>query len=343
MSEKLPAKQKPMASITKWASADGEFRRQVSSFRNFIAKNSVFEPQSDRYALYISLACPWAHRTLIMLKLKGLESIIQVSTVHWEMKELGWRFGTDDDEFPGVTVDKVNNFKYIRELYFKADPQYNARFTVPFIWDKEKETIVNNESSEILRMLSTCFNDFIKDKDQRELNLYPTELQADIDSINEWVYDSINNGVYKSGFATSQKAYDENVVKLFEGLNRMEKHLSRSDGPYVLGKTLTEADVRLFTTIIRFDCTYVQHFKCDLGTIRHNYPHLNRWMRSLYFTNDAFRTSTDFDHVRFHYTRSHPQINPTGITPRGPQPRIEPFDPSEWNKKLPVGYVETKL
>lgn len=218
------------------------------------------------------------------------------------MLENGWRFLEDGESCSGTTKDNLYGSKYLKDLYFKADKEYDARYTVPIIWDSKKETVVSNESSEIIRFLYTAFDELIDEK-YRGLTYYPKDLQKDIDSINEWVYESINNGVYKTGFATTQEAYEKNLVPLFDSLNRVETMLSKG-GPYLLGDKLTEADIRLYPTIARFDPVYVQHFKCDLGTIRHNYPHINKWLKNLYWNNDAFKNTTDFEHIKKHYTKS---------------------------------------
>ncbi|GAA6059254.1 hypothetical protein JCM10212_006647 [Sporobolomyces blumeae] len=327
--------------ITSWASKDGEFRRQQSTFRDAIEPNGQFPPEKGRYVLYVSLACPWAHRALIVRKLKGLEAFFDVSIVHPHMGALGWSFYPpirgDDGEYPAtkgevgkddgvkdVVRDPLYDAKFIRELYFKANPDYDARFTVPVVWDKKTETIVNNESSEIIRFMNTAFNDVIEDK-YAKIDLYPEDkaVRAEIDSQNDWVYNTVNNGVYKSGFATTQQAYENNVKPLFESLDRLEKILVDSDKKFIAGDELTEADVRLYTTLIRFDTVYVSHFKTNLGTIRHNYPKLNEWMKNLYWNYPAFKETTNFEHIKMHYYTSHPQINPTRIVPVGPLPAIE--------------------
>jgi len=191
-------------------------------------------------------------------------------------------------------------------------------------WDKKLGTIVNNESSEIIRFMYTEFDDLVDEK-YKGLNYYPEKYRDKIDELNEWIYDKINNGVYKSGFATTQEAYEKNVIPLFEALDKVEDILSKSDGPYVLGKDLTDVDIRLFPTIIRFDPVYVQHFKCNIRSIRNGYPHIHKWLRNLYWNVPAFKDTTDFDHIKFHYTKSHPQVNPTRVTPLGPVPNILPL------------------
>lgn len=266
--------------------------------------------------MYISWACPWAHRTVIARKLKGLEDIIGLTVVDWLLDDKGWKFNEPDP---------INGKTRLREIYELANPDYNARWTVPILWDKKNKTIVSNESAEILRFMGHAFDDLVDDK-YRKVDLYPKELRSQIDEFLQWVYDDINNGVYKAGFASTQEAYDQNVHKLFESLGRVEKHLAASDGPYVFGNQLTEADIRLYTTIIRFDPVYVQHFKCNISMIRDGFPTIHKWLRNLYWNHPAFKDTTDFDHIKFHYTKSHRKINPYGITPAGPVPNILPLD-----------------
>ncbi|KAK9452064.1 glutathione S-transferase [Limtongia smithiae] len=319
-----PSNQNRTDDILAWASKDGEFRRKPSVFRNIISREvgAIYPPEKGRYHLYISWACPWAHRTAIVRQLKGLEGVISMSVVDWFLGPLGWKF-SPPEETPGATIDHLHNVSHIRELYFRMNPDYEGRFTVPVLWDKKTDTLVNNESSEIIRMFNEEFDEFVADK-YKGVTYYPESMRAEIDSLNEWVYDTVNNGVYKSGFATTQEAYENNVVKVFSSLDRLEKILKESNGPYLFGNTLTEADIRLFTTIIRFDPVYVQHFKCNIGTIRHNYPELNAWLKHLYWDFPEFKDTTNFDHIKFHYTKSHKQINPFSITPVGPLPNIEP-------------------
>ncbi|KAK0715655.1 glutathione S-transferase [Lasiosphaeris hirsuta] len=323
-------------SITHWVKPDdpsGEFKRQQSSFRNRISREAgaQFPPEAGRYHLYVSYACPWANRTLIGRKLKGLEDIVSFSVVHWHMGAKGWRFATaadTDAEGEEVIPDPLAGheaFTHLRDIYFDINPEYAGRFTVPVLYDKVARTIVNNESSEILRMFGTEFDDIIEEK-YRAVDLYPAALRADIDAAHEWQYDLINNGVYKSGFATTQEAYERNVLALFEALDRAEKHLVESEGPYWFGKDITEVDIRLFVTIIRFDPVYVQHFKCNIRDIRSGYPAIHKWLRTLYWNVPAFRETTNFLHIKNHYTKSHTQINPLSITPLGPLPNILPLD-----------------
>lgn len=325
--------------VTDWVKPgdnSGEFKRQVSAMRDWISREdgAKFPPEKGRYHIYVSYACPWACRTLIARKLKGLEDIISYSVVHWHLAEGGWRFvtkeeeGTDDAPGENVIRDPVpghEGFDRIREVYFETDKNYEGRFTVPVLYDKKTKTIVSNESSEILRMLGSEFDDLIEEK-YRKVDLYPSNLRTEIEEAHSWIYDLINNGVYKSGFATKADAYERNVTALFEALDRAEKHLSSNPGPYWFGDVLTEVDIRLFVTIIRFDPVYVQHFKCNIRDIRSGYPAIHKWMRELYWNNPAFKETTQFEHIKWHYTRSHTQINPMSITPVGPLPHILPLE-----------------
>lgn len=312
---------------TAWANetTKGHFVRQESAFRDFISKepDSKFQPEADRYHLYVSYACPWAHRTLITRKLKGLDKLIGVTVVDHFLGDEGWRF-TTPEKVPGASVDTINHAKHIKDLYLKADPGYTGRNTVPVLWDKKLNTVVSNESGEIIRMFYHEFDDLIA-PEFKSVDLLPDSLKNTIDDLNGWTYDYINNGVYKTGFATTQEAYDENVHKLFEHLDKIEKIIGDNGGPYVLGKQLTEIDIRLYTTIVRFDPVYVQHFKCNIRMIRYDYPNLHKWLRNLYWNYPAFKDTTNFDHIKLHYTKSHLKYNPFGITAAGPLPHIMPL------------------
>ncbi|ORX67576.1 Ecm4 cytoplasmic glutathione S-transferase [Linderina pennispora] len=278
----------------KWAQKDGEFRRQVSSFRSFVSADpeAEFAAEPHRYHLYVSYACPWAHRTLLVRNLKGLQDIIGVSVVHYLLTPESWHFASPD-ECPGATLDDVNGAKNMRELYLKANPEYTARFTVPVLWDKKNQTIVSNESSEIIRMFNSAFDEFVEPQ-YRGVDFYPDELRAEIDATNEWVYDTINNGVYKSGFATQQDVYEKHCRALFASLDRVEDILAKNE--FLVGGRLTEADIRLFTTILRFDPVYHGHFKTNLKQIE-------TW------------ETVNMEHIKRHYYMSHTQINPTQVVP----------------------------
>lgn len=300
-------------------SSGGKFVRSESQFRNWITPDGHpgptgsggFEAEAGRYHLYVSLACPWAHRTLIMRTLKGLEEMISVSVVDALMLEQGWTFNNPDENSPAGTGDTLYGLEYLHQVYSKAQPDYTGRVTVPVLWDKKQQTIVNNESSEIIRMLNSAF-DHLGAKDG---DYYPQTLQGEIDAVNDWIYPNINNGVYRAGFATSQAAYDEAVEVLFAALDKAEERLSQQR--YLAGNQITEADIRLFTTLVRFDPVYVSHFKCDRKMIA-EYPALSGYLRELYQLPGVAET-TNIEHIRHHYFASHLMINPTGIIPVGPE------------------------
>ncbi|KAG6807274.1 hypothetical protein H0H92_008162 [Tricholoma furcatifolium] len=289
-------------------------------FCSIIEKGGDFEPEADRYHLYVSLACPWATRTLIARKLKGLEHLIPVTVVSPHLGKLGWPFA-NIDPYPGAEIDTLNGSKHIRDIYSKASPGYNGRFSVPVLWDKKIQTIVNNESSEILRMFNDAFNDLLP-PEKGALDLYPEHLRKEIDEVNEWVLKDINSGVYRAGFAATQAAYETAVGEVFGALDKAEERLKGRN--YLVGDQLTEADIRLFATTIRFDVAYVGQFKCNLRTIRHGYPSIHQWMQKLYWENDAFQSTTDFDHIKVLYYGSDPSSN-NGIVPVGPVPNILPL------------------
>ncbi|KAF4461646.1 glutathione S-transferase Gst3 [Fusarium albosuccineum] len=306
----------------------GHFVRPSTVIRNFVSRKpgSTFPAEKGRYHLYVSYACPWAHRVLIARKLKGLEDIISFSVVHWHLDfNTGWRFATPADtdaEGENVVPDPLHDdFTHLRQVYFETDPDYSARFSVPVLYDKIQKVIVNNESSEILRMFGTEFDNIIEDK-YRAVSLYPPEHQQEIDEVHEWQYDTINNGVYKCGFARTQDAYDHEVAALFESLDKVEAHLASNPGPYWFGQNITEVDIRLYVTIVRFDPVYTYHFKCNIRDIRSGYPNIHRWLRTLYWTVPAFKDTTNFLHIKKHYTKSQIQVNPLGITAAGPSPDI---------------------
>jgi putative glutathione S-transferase len=296
------------------ASHEGHFKRSAAQFRNWVTADGSpgpsgrggFKAEPGRYHLYVSLACPWANRTLIFRHLKGLEEMIGLSVVHWLMKEHGWTF----DDGDGVVPDPFNDAKYMHQVYTAALPDYSGRVTVPVLWDKQENTIVSNESSEIIRMFNSAFDA----AGATPGDYYPEDLRGEIDEINERIYNDVNNGVYKAGFASSQSAYEEAVVPLFDTLDWLEQRLSR--GRYLFGDRLTEADWRLFTTLVRFDAVYVGHFKCNLRRIA-DYPNLWAYTRDLY-QHEGIAGTVDMRHIKHHYYASHDMINPTGVVPAGP-------------------------
>ncbi|KAL9224332.1 hypothetical protein vseg_000376 [Gypsophila vaccaria] len=301
-------------------SNSGAFTRSPSTFRNFISREpgSPFLPESGRYHLYISYACPWASRCISMLKIKGLENAISFSSVKskWERTKeddahMGWVFPISDTEEPGAESDHLNGAKSIRALYELASTNYSGKYTVPVLWDKKLQTIVNNESSEIIRMLNSEFNDIAENA---VLDLYPQHLRNKIDEVNEWTYDTINNGVYKCGFATKQEPYDEAVDKLFEALDKCEEILGKQR--YISGNSLTEADIRLFVTLIRFDEVYTVYFKCNKKQLR-EYPNLFNYTKDI-FQFPGMSSTVNMAHIKKHYYGSHPTLNTYGIIPRGP-------------------------
>ena len=282
-------------------SNDGRFVRQDSQFRAKIG-DTEYPPEAGRYHLYVSYACPWAHRTLIFRALKGLQDIISYSVVDPLMLDQGWAFGEDGDP--------INGKCFLHEIYTAHHSEYTGRVTVPVLWDKKTQTIVNNESAEIIRMLNSEFNALTGNTD----DYYPQELRAEIDALNAFVYSNINNGVYKAGFATTQEAYEEAVTALFDALETVEARLAKSR--YLAADRLTEADWRLFTTLVRFDPVYVGHFKCNLKTLA-DYPNISNYVRELYQI-DGIAETVHMDHIKNHYYKSHRTINPTGVVPLGP-------------------------
>ncbi|RLE21071.1 MAG: glutathione S-transferase family protein [Acidobacteria bacterium] len=290
------------------SSTGGQYVRMESFFRGRVAADGStgFRPASGRYHLYVSYACPWAHRALIYRALKGLEEHVSVSVVNPLMMENGWTF----DDWPGVIPDPIGRVTYLHQIYTRAMPDYTGRVTVPVLWDRESETIVSNESAEIIRLFDREFDAV----GVTGTHFCPPGLEAEIDTINEFIYTRINNGVYRAGFATTQEAYDEAVTGLFTALDEIEDRLTQSR--YLLGNRITEADWRLFTTMVRFDSVYFGHFKCNVRRLV-DYPNLWGWTRELY-QMPGVATTVQFDHVKAHYYRSHSTINPTGVVPKGP-------------------------
>ena len=291
-------------------STGGRFERKESSFRDWVRADGStrFAPETGRYHLYVSLACPWAHRTLIFRRLLGLEEAVSLSVVDPYMGANGWEFGSSE----GCIPDTVNGAKKLHEVYTKADAHYTGRVTVPVLWDKQHGTIVSNESSEIIRMFNSEFDAVAA---HPEHDFYPEALRAEIDEINAFVYPNVNNGVYRCGFATTQEAYEEAFCQLFGALDRLEERLGRQR--YLVGDRMSEADWRLFTTLVRFDAVYVGHFKCNLRRIA-DMPNLQGYLRELYQLPGVAET-VNMAHIKRHYYESHGTINPTGVVPAGPE------------------------
>jgi putative glutathione S-transferase len=299
---------------------DGKFVRSESQFRNWLYPQSQYQANSathfpavaGRYHLYISLACPWAHRTLIFMKLKQLEDLISISCVHPDMLSNGWEFKSDkaflDDNI--AAGDPIYNFDFAHQLYTKADKKYTGRVTVPILWDKQTHTIVSNESADIIRIFNKAFNDIT----DNHVDYYPSDKMNDIDTLNDRIYNTVNNGVYKCGFATTQEAYEKALTPLFDTLDFLEAKLEQNT--YLLGDEQTEADWRLFTTLIRFDAVYFGHFKCNLKRIL-DYPRLMAYLKRLYDIQGITDT-VNLQHIKRHYYYSHDTINPTRIVPSGP-------------------------
>lgn len=303
--------------VDKWydtKSTDGRYVRKASAFRNWVTADgsagpsgvSGFQAAPDRYHLYVSLACPWAHRTLIFRALKGLEDIIPISVVHWFMGEDGWTFASGD----GSTPDPINNAEFLHQVYTAAKSDFSGRVTVPILWDKHQNTIVSNESADIIRMLNSAFDEI----GATPGDYHPEAERPEIDVVNARIYDTVNNGVYKAGFATTQGAYEEALTPLYDTLDWLEDRLSTRR--YLMGTHLTEADWRLFTTLIRFDPVYVGHFKCNLRRIA-DYPHLSGYIRDLY-QHPGIAETVDIPYIKKHYYGSHETVNPTRVVPMGP-------------------------
>ncbi len=301
---------------------DGEFDRQPTSFRDTVAPEDV---EAGRYHLYVSYACPWAHRTLVTRKLLGLEDAITVDVVDPYREEGGWQFTPDKE---GCTADSVHGSDYLREVYVEADPDYTGRVTVPVLWDREEETIVNNESREVMRILTDRFAEL-----GNGVELAPPALRDDVDRILDEIYEPINNGVYRAGFAETQEAYDGAVTELFDALDRWNETLA--DQRYLAGERLTEADIAMYTTLVRFDEVYHTHFMCNHNLVR-EYEHLWPYLRDLYGTA-GFGETTHMDHITEHYYTTHPDVSPKRIVPVGPNPDFEaPHDRAELPGEPPV-------
>ena len=304
---------------------DGRFVRPDSSFRNWITPDGSagptgvagFRAEPDRYHLYVSHACPWAHRTMIARKLKNLESVISVNVVNSHMGDDGWTLLGNE---PGATLDEVNGKRFLHEIYTAAKPDYTGRVTVPVLWDKQRQTLVNNESADILRIFNVAF-DGLQGAGKSDLDLYPQAKREEIDELNDVIYHTVNNGVYKTGFGAgrSQDVYDENVNALFDTLDQLEGRLEKQR--YLVGDQITEADWRLFVTLVRFDAVYVTHFKCNKKRIN-DYPNLSNYLRELYAVPGVAET-VNLDHIRKHYYTSMPFINPGRVVAAGFDPELD--------------------
>lgn len=292
----------------------GHFKRKAAHFRNWVTADGTAGPSGEpgfraepgRYHLYVSLACPWAHRTMIFRSIKGLEDMISVSVVHWFMGDQGWTFAPGD----GATSDPVNGADFLHQVYTAARPDHSGRVTVPVLWDMKTGTIVSNESAEIIRMFNSAFDGL----GAKPGDYYPEPLRADIDMVNDRIYDTVNNGVYKAGFATTQKAYEDAVLPLFDTLDWLEERLSTQR--YLMGAETTEADWRLFTTLLRFDPVYFGHFKCNIRQLA-DYPNLSAYVRDLY-QQPGISATVDIGYIKKHYYGSHETVNPARVVPLGP-------------------------
>ncbi|KAL4865908.1 hypothetical protein BDV12DRAFT_210789 [Aspergillus spectabilis] len=314
----------------------------ADGWHGIITPSGPFPPQKGRYHLYIGLFCPFAHRVNFIRHLKGLTEIIDCSVVMPYPKGdekgwPGWRFPVSNEEYPGATVDKVFGEDYLHKVYFREDQEYKGRYSVPVLWDREGGTVVCNESLELLRWLPSAFNTLLPPH-LASITLYPPHHQAKIDTLHTWILPNLCSGVYKAGFASTQEEYNKNVIAVFGALNKLEKIVHANGGPFILGSELTELDVTVYVTLIRFDTVYVQHFKCNLGTIRHDYSTLSNWVKGVYWGVEAARDTTDFRHIKENYTKSHYDINPKAITPLGPFPDVEEGVERDW-ARLRVGGV----
>ncbi|KAF2265328.1 hypothetical protein CC78DRAFT_532540 [Lojkania enalia] len=301
-------------------------------WHGIIEEGGQFPPEKDRYHMYIGLFCPFAQRANLVRHIKHLTNIISISVVKpYPKGKEGWRF---DPEYPDATPDHLFSSKFLHEIYFRDDKDYKGRYSVPVLWDKKTDRIVSNESAEILRWLPNAFNSILP-LEISQIDLYPSRLRPKIDELTPWIQSLINSGVYKAGFARSQEAYEAGVIPLFGALNKLEAIVAENGGPFILGKELTELDLRVYGTVVRFDTVYVQHFKTNLGTIRHNYPVLNNWLKNVYWNIQGFKESTNFKHIKENYTKSHGDINPLAITPMGPVPNVEEGYEPDWSKLEP--------
>ena len=329
--------------ITSLTMAEGHSPPTDGSWRHRLGSDK-FPVEPDRYHLYVGLFCPFAHRVIVTRELKGLQQFLPMSIVKaYPKDDGGWRFPATEDEYPGSTVDHLFHSKFLHEVYFKSDKDYQGKYSVPVLWDKKTNQIVNNESEDIMRMLNTAFNDLLpQGSPQRELNFYPTSLQSQIKEVSSWMMPDLNSGVYRAGFADTQEAYEKGSIVVFRALDRLENMLADHKGLYILpGSNMTEIDIKLYTTLVRFDVVYQQHFKLMLRSIRHGYPRLNRWLKNIYWNVPGVKETTNFKHIKENYTKSHKGINPYGITPLGPEPEVEYWteEDERWKRSL----AEVKL
>ena len=304
---------------------DGSRRHQLGT--------PSFPVEPDRYHPYVGLFCPFAHRAIIVRELKGLHNFLPMSIVKSYPKDNGgWRFPATDDEYPGSTVDHLFHSKFLSNVYLKSDSEYKGRYSVPVLWDRKTNQIVNNESEDIMRMLNHAFDDYLPYFDKRrKLDTYQSELRGTIDEVNSWMMPDLNTGVYKAGFADTQEEYEKNCRIVFETLDRLEKMIAESTTAFILGTPdPTEIDIKLYTTLVRFDMIYQQHFKLMVRSIRHGYPKLNRWLKNMYWNvgTGAIKNTTNFKHIKENYSKSHGDINPKAMTPLGPEPDVEPWTES---------------
>ena len=296
-----------------------------------ILGSKEFPVERDRYHLYVGLFCPFAHRVTLARELKGLQDVLPMSIVKpYPKGDGGWRFAhaDADSDYPGSTIDHLHNSACLRDIYFKSPPsysEYTGRYSVPVLWDKKTNSIVNNESEDIMRQLNTAFDLLLSDDRQRTLHFYPEKLRVTIDAINSWLVPDLNGGVYIAGFAPDQESYAKGCRTVFSALEKLEEVLKSHSGPYILDQYITELDLKVYATLIRFDTIYVQHFKLNVGTIRHNFPYLHRYVKHLYWKMPGIKQTTDFTHIKENYSNCHADINPKRITPIGPLPDVEPW------------------
>lgn len=294
-----------------------------------IEEGGEFPPEKDRYHLYIGLFCPFAHRANLVRHIYHLQDILPISIVRpYPKGEPGWRF---DETYPNATPDHLFNSRFLHQIYFRDDPSYTGKYSVPVLWDKKTNRIVNNESLETMKWLPNAFTSLT----QAQPSLYPASLRSEIDSVTPWLTAHLCSGVYKAGFATTQPVYDTHVPPVFAALNKLEALAHSHGGPFILGAHLTQLDILAYPTLVRFDTIYVQHFKTNLGMVRHDYPVLHNWLQGLYWRVPGFRESTDFVHIKENYTKSHADVNPHGITPLGPYPDVKEGYEEDWSKLEP--------